>query len=91
METCAGEIFNMGNDTAITTGQAIEIVENIVGKKVKLEHLPPRPGDQSATHANIAKARRLLGFAPSTSPQEGLRKTVEWAKAEWEGELRTKK
>lgn len=78
IEACAGEIFNLGNDTAITTGQAIEIVENIVGKKVKLEHLPPRPGDQSATHANIAKARRLLGFVPSTSPQEGLRKTVEW-------------
>lgn len=91
IDVCAGEVFNMGNDTAITTGQAIEIVENIVGKKTRLEHLPRRPGDQSATHANIAKARRLLGFAPSTSPQEGLRKTVEWAKTKWEEELRNKK
>ena len=79
-EVCAGKIFNLGNDTAITTGEAIAIVENIVGKKVKLEHLPLRPGDQSATRANIAKARRMLGFAPSTSPEQGLAQTVAWFK-----------
>lgn len=75
---CKGEIINLGNDTSITTGEGIRIVEGIVGRKVRVQRLPRRHGDQLSTQANITKARRLLGYAPHISPAQGLATTVTW-------------
>jgi nucleoside-diphosphate-sugar epimerase len=77
-EDCDGEILNIGSDTAITTGEGIRIVEEIIGQKAEIERRPPRPGDQQRTHADIAKARRILGYDPTTTPEVGLRHEVEW-------------
>lgn len=82
-----GEIFNLGLDTAITTGEGIEIVEDILGKKAKISIRPKRPGDQTKTEANIKKAREILGYDPKTSPREGLTKTVEWFKSKIHGKI----
>ena len=73
-----GEIFNIGTDVAITTAEGIRIVEEIIGKKAKIEPKPKRPGDQLRTHANIAKIRRVLGYNPTTTAREGLEKEVAW-------------
>lgn len=78
LDRSVGEIFNIGSDIVTTTGEGIEIVEEIIGKKAKIELRPKRPGDQLETSANIEKARRLLGYNPTTSPREGLRQQVEW-------------
>jgi UDP-glucuronate 4-epimerase len=77
-ERCVGEIFNLGTDTAITTAEGIRIVEELVGKSARIARQPRRAGDQSMTHANIAKARRILGYNPPTTPREGLAQTVAW-------------
>jgi nucleoside-diphosphate-sugar epimerase len=77
-DSCQGEIFNIGNDQAITTGRGIRIVEDIIGHPVKAEHVPRRSGDQLATQADITKARKVLSYNPTTAPEEGLRKTVAW-------------
>lgn len=78
MEQCIGEIFNIGSDIEITTGDGIAIVEDILGKKARFAMRPPREGDQLRTHANIDKARSILGYAPVTHPEQGLRREVEW-------------
>ncbi len=78
---CWGEIYNMGSDKEITTARGIEIVEGILGKKARKRILPPRPGDQLLTHANIDKARSVLGFEPKTTPEEGLRAQIDWYKS----------
>ena len=49
-----------------------------MGKKANIALKPARPGDQIRTYANIDKARRILDYAPVTTPEEGLRKEVEW-------------
>jgi UDP-glucuronate 4-epimerase len=77
-DRCAGEIFNIGTDTVITTGEGIRLVEEIVGKRAVIRRLPRRAGDQTATQADITKARRVLDYHPSVLPAEGLRKTVDW-------------
>ncbi len=79
-DQCVGEIFNIGSDEAITTGEGIQIVEEIIGRQVRVDRKPRRAGDQKATHANIEKARRVLGYDPTTTPREGLKRTVEWYK-----------
>jgi UDP-glucuronate 4-epimerase len=77
-DRCAGEIFNLGIDTAISTGEGIRIVEEIVGRRARIVRQPRRAGDQTRTQANIAKACRILGYNPTTTPQQGLAQTVAW-------------
>lgn len=75
---CNGEIFNLGTEEENTTATGIATVEEILQKKIKIDHKPARPGDQSRTKANIDKARRLLQYNPQTSLEEGLMAQVKW-------------
>lgn len=77
-EKVIGEIINMGSDVEMTTGEGIAFIEQIMGKKARFDVRPKRPGDQLHTCANIGKARTLLGYAPHTALQEGLKAEVEW-------------
>jgi nucleoside-diphosphate-sugar epimerase len=77
-DRCVGEIFNIGTDGTITTGQGIRIIEDIIGRPARIERMPKRAGDQLRTQADIRKARRVLGYDPVTAPQEGLVKQVAW-------------
>lgn len=78
LDTCVGQIFNLGTDQTITTGEGIRIVEEIIGRPARFERRPRRAGDQLRTAADIGKARRLLGYDPTTTPREGLAQTVAW-------------
>jgi len=78
LDRCVGEIFNIGTDTAITTAEGIRIVEEIMGKRARISRVPKRAGDQLRTHANIEKARRILGYNPTTTTEEGLRNEIAW-------------
>ena len=84
---CRGEIFNMGADTAITTGEGIQIVEELVGRKARIILQPSREGDQLETRANIEKARRVLGYNPTMSVREGLAREVAWYRREILGKM----
>jgi len=77
-DRCTGEIFNIGTDVTLTTEEGMRTVEEVIGKPAKIVRVPRRPGDQLKTHANIEKARRLLGYNPTTTLKEGVEKTVEW-------------
>ena len=77
-DRCAGQIFNIGCDTAITTGEGIRIIEKIIGTPARIFKLPRRPGDQLTTHANIGKARLALQYDPRTPLEVGLAREVEW-------------
>ena len=77
-EPAVGEIFNLGSDVEMTTGQGIRIVEEIMGQKANMKIMPKRPGDQLRTCANIEKASRLLGYEPKTRLEDGLHAEVDW-------------
>lgn len=79
-EAARGQIFNIGSDIEITTGEALRTAERLLSKTARIRRLPKRAGDQLRTRANIDKARRLLGYAPETSLEDGLRRTIEWHK-----------
>jgi len=80
LDSCVGEIFNIGSDIEITTAKGIEIVQKLLGAEARFAHLPKRKGDQLHTHADISKARRILDYNPTTRPEDGLRAEVEWFK-----------
>jgi len=80
LDRCIGEIFNLGTDSTITTGEGIAIVEEIIGKPARIVQAPKRAGDQIRTEANIEKARAHLGYDPATTPRDGLQAQVAWYK-----------
>lgn len=72
------EIINLGRGEPVLLADFIERVENLLGRKTHLRATPMMAADMEATHANIEKARRLLGYAPSTSVQSGIESFRIW-------------
>ena len=75
-----GEIFNVGGGQVVSLNKVIAMVEKLAGRKARIERRPPRPGDQRHTCADISKARKLLGYEPTTPVSEGLQAQLEWQK-----------
>jgi len=74
------EIFNLGESQTITLLELVNHLEEALGKKARLRFLPEQPGDMSITYADIAHARRLLGYKPQTPIKEGIGLFAEWFK-----------
>lgn len=72
------EIINLGTEVENTTQQGIDIVEQILNKKIAIEVVDARAGDQMRTKAVIDKARKLLDYNPKTTLKEGLEEQVKW-------------
>lgn len=73
-----GEIINLGTEVESTTQEGINTVEELTGKKLVIQVVPKRSGDQLRTCAVINKAKRLLQYQPKTSLKEGLKKHIDW-------------
>jgi nucleoside-diphosphate-sugar epimerase len=77
-EGVAGEVINIACGDRINLLDMIEMMNTIMGKNIKPAFTDPRPGDVKHSRAAIDKARRLLGYEPVVSFQEGLAETVAW-------------
>ena len=77
-----GEVFNIACGTRHSVLEIARTVETLLGRAVTIQHTPPRSGDVRHTHASIAKAERLLGYRPTVSFDEGMRRTVAHLRAE---------
>lgn len=75
-----GEIINIGSDKCFSTREALDLVEKHAGGKIKKVVVPRVLGDQVRTHANIEKARLLLGYNPKYDLDSGVKKTCLWYK-----------
>jgi len=76
------DIFNLGENETVQLRDLIAAIEATVGRKAKINQLPEQPGDVPLTCADISKARRLLGYNPTTKLRDGLPKFVEWFRAQ---------
>lgn len=72
------EIFNLGNNKAVSLNYFINSIEKLLGKKAKKNMMPLQLGDVPETTADISKAKRLLGYRPKVSIDEGLKRVVNW-------------
>jgi UDP-glucose 4-epimerase len=73
-----GKIYNIGGGSRVSINEVIKILENITGKKAKVEYKEKQKGDVKDTYADTSKARNELEYNPKISLEEGLRKEVEW-------------
>lgn len=72
------EIINLGNHRTISLGELIQSIEAACGKKAIIDRQPEQPGDVRQTYADIAKAKNLLDYHPSTDLKTGLDNFYSW-------------
>lgn len=72
------EIINLGESRVVELRYVIELLERNLKRKVKIDYLPPEPGDVPITHADISKARGLLGYDPKVDIEEGITRFTKW-------------
>jgi len=76
-KTC-GEVVNVACGQAITVNAIIALINRIVGRSVRPTYAPARAGDVKHSLADITSARRLIGYSPVVSFEQGLRQAIDW-------------
>ncbi len=72
------QIINIGNCTPMRLDELIRAIGEAVGREPIIRREPDQPGDVPLTFASVEKARSLLGYAPDTPMDVGLRNFVDW-------------
>lgn len=76
------EVINLGESRTVELRELIVLMEKALDQKAVIDRQPMQPGDVPQTFADIAKARRLLGYNPKTQIEEGIHRFVEWFRSE---------
>lgn len=85
------EVINLGSDHPVVLMDGLRLLEKLLGKQARIEHVPHHPADALATWADIGKAKRLLDWRPGRSFEEGVEQTVRWYRDNraWASEVQT--
>jgi UDP-glucuronate 4-epimerase len=76
------EILNLGCASPVANLAFVSILERLLGKKATIIDTPVPASEPLITYADVSKARQLLGYEPKVPVAEGLRRFVEWMRAE---------
>jgi nucleoside-diphosphate-sugar epimerase len=74
----SGDVVNIACGEAVTVNAIIAMINKIAGKKVKPIYAPARTGDVKHSLADITAAKKLIGFKPVVSFQDGLKMAIDW-------------
>jgi len=74
----SGEVINVATAGRISLNDLFRKMRDIVGAQVQPTYVESRTGDVRDSQADIGKARRILGYTPTVSFEEGLRQTIAW-------------
>ena len=77
------EVINLGHSRTISLLELVRLIEDALGLRANVRHLPEQPGDVPTTWADTSKAESLLGYAPRVPIEEGLARFASWLKSEW--------
>jgi UDP-glucose 4-epimerase len=77
----AGEDFNLGKGERCSVNELISLLIKTTGNAIEPIYTKEMRGDVSHTWADIAKAKKMLGYNPQISIEEGLQKFVAWYKS----------
>ena len=81
IDAAKGHAFNIGGGMAnsLSLLELFKLLEELTGCQMRNVSNPPRESDQRVFVADIAKAKRLLGWQPEVSAQDGVARMVDWA------------
>ncbi len=74
------EVLNIGNSYPVKLKYMIDILVKKLNKKITIQNLPMKLGDVERTYADIEKAKKLIGYNPKVSFEEGIDRFIDWYK-----------
>ena len=74
----SGQVINVATGGRISLNELFKEMKKIVGASVNPEYVEPRAGDVRDSQADIRKAKDILGYKPTVSFEDGLKRTIEW-------------
>jgi UDP-glucose 4-epimerase len=74
----ANEVFNLEGPAPVSIRDVAETARALVNPLAKIEFVAARPGDYAGREISGAKALHVLGWAPKTSFEDGMRQYLEW-------------
>jgi nucleoside-diphosphate-sugar epimerase len=77
-----GAVINIGAGAQTDLNALANTIKEMAGSKSAVVHGPPRAGDVRDSLADLGRAMDLLGYAPKVPVREGLRRTVDWFRAQ---------
>jgi UDP-glucose 4-epimerase len=77
----SGKVFNAGNGGRYTLNFLWEEIQKLEGISLPANYGPPREGDVRDSQADTVAAKRELGHDPRFTIEEGLRRTMDWYRA----------
>jgi UDP-N-acetylglucosamine/UDP-N-acetyl-alpha-D-glucosaminouronate 4-epimerase len=78
----AGEMVNMATGGRISLNELLKTMNQLLGTNIQAIYREERAGDVRDSQADISKAESLLGYQPTVLLEEGLRRTLDWCRAE---------
>jgi len=77
----SGQVFNIGSGKGVSVNQLWEHIRRLAGVPLAPVYTQGRAGEVRDSVAELARARRLLGYAPIVDFEEGLRQTIAFYRA----------
>jgi UDP-glucuronate 4-epimerase len=77
----AFEIFNLGESRTVRLDRLITLIAAALGVEPIIHQVAARKGDVRRTYADVSKARRMLGYAPRVTIEDGIVDFVRWYQA----------
>ena len=78
----AGQVINVATGGCISLNELLRTMKRLLGSDIDPVYREPRPGDIRDSQADITRARDLLGYTPIVPLEDGLRRTLDWCRAE---------
>ena len=73
----SGRVYNVGTGRSVNLLELVAALNRVLGTSVTPTHGPARAGDVRFSLAKIERIRRELGYEPTVSFEDGLRRTIE--------------
>lgn len=74
-----GEAMNISTANAVTVNTVVNTIRTLMGKEnIKPVYAPPREGDIKYSLADVSRAKKLIGYEPVVSFEQGIKKAIGW-------------
>ena len=78
----AGRVFNVATGRRVDLNETFKVLKQLTGFSGDVKYGPERAGDVKHSLADMTRAEKHLGYKPSVSFEEGLRRTIEWCRTQ---------
>jgi len=72
------KLYNIGSGTSESLNEIIKVIEEVTGRKTKVNYTPPRMFDVPVNCLDISRAREELDWHPQVELRKGIALTWEW-------------